>query len=237
MPKTLDDVKAELMKLTDGTELYEAVSTAVLHERNMGKGLVKDVQAKLDLVHNHLKTIGYDPTSQDLETFAKNVKEKFEKLPAVEKKNKESDTELSELRRLTDALQKDLVKEKEIRTAKETKLKTQTLQGILMPKLQGKIYSADVRVKDLIREGRVELSEDDRVTYKLGTEVVDLEKGLAAYFEENKAELINTQKPGPGGGPSKSSTPVKEMTRTNFDALPPTEQMNFLRKEGGKVVD
>ena len=40
-----------------------------------------------------------------------------------------------------------------------------------------------------------------------------------------------------GGGPSKSSAPVKEMARAQFDVLPPTEQMNFLRKEGGKVVD
>ena len=236
MPKNLEDVKAILMKDADGQELYEAVSTAILHERNMGKGLVKDVQSKLDLIHGHLKSIGYDPTSSDLETFTKTVKEKIEKIPAVERKSKESDTELSELRRLTDALQKDLVKEKEIRTQKETKLKTQTLQSVLMPKLQGKIYSADVRVKDLIREGRVELSEDDKVSFKIGTEVVDLDKGLAAYFEENKAELINTQKPGPGGGPSKGTTPTKTLTRAEVDALPPAEVSKFF-KEGGKAVD
>lgn len=236
MSKTLEDVKAILKKDADGDELYEAVSTAILHERNMGKGLVKDVQIKFDNVLGQLKTIGFDPANSDVETFTRNVKEKIEKIPAVEKKSKESDTELSELRRLTDALQKDLVKEKEIRTQKETKLKTQTLQSILTPKLAGKIYSADVRVKDLIREGTVELSDDDKVMFKVGNELVDLDKGLITYFETNKAELINTQKPGPGGGPSKGTAPTKILTRTEFDALTPTDAMKFI-KEGGKAID
>ena len=233
--KTLEDVKAVLMKDADGQELYEVISTAVLHERNMGKGLVRDVQLKLDTVNNHLKTLGYDP-STDIETFAKTMKEKIERVPGVEKKMKDGETELSTLRQSYDTLSKDLAKEKEIRTLKEDKLKMQTLQSILMPKLQGKIYSADVRVKDLIREGRVILNEDDKVAFKVGTEVVDLDKGLVAYFEENKAELMNVQKPGPGGGPTNTLTTGKTMTRAEVDALSPPEVAKFF-KEGGKAVD
>jgi len=236
--KTLDDVKALLMKDADGTELYEVVSNAIHQERERGKGLVKAVQQKLEVVDSVLKELGFNPVTNDLSTFQTDLKGK---LANGEKNGKEltgKDARLQNLETSLTNLTNQLTTSNEKATKFEKSYKHGILKEALNSKLGGKIFSADIHAKDIIREGSVVLEEDNKtVKWKDGDELKDLDVGIKAYLDSHPDDVINDQRPGPGGKPGGKPKAGKTMSKGEFNSLRPDARMEIIKKGEVQVVD
>lgn len=245
MPKTLDDVKAILMKDADGVELYEAVSNAVLQERNLGKGLVRDTQNKLTKAIDALKRIGVDPTSGDLDASMIDLKAKLDKaqeleasLTEKEKKVTGTTAEIQRLEKAIKTMQDERIADRAKAEKAERSLRNRQIKDAVVPRMKDRIFSADIRAERLIESGMIDMDETGKIIYKHNGESLDLEKGLEEYFKEpsNKDDLKNSQLPGAGTNGSAADRNVKSMARADFDKLGPEERANFLLKEKGNIV-
>lgn len=247
MAKTMDDVKTVLKGLeNDGQELLDAIDSAILHERNMGQGMVKDSKDKLDganskleLLNSALTGMGFKEGDK-LEDFIAANAAKIKK--ADDTFNKMSDSEKSNALLLgrIDKLEKSGKESAERADANEKRFKTSKIKSILLSKMGKKIYSAGLRADNLIQTGVAVLSDDNEtVQFKVDDKLLPLEEGLDKYYEEseNKPELINNSKSGPGGGPGDSDDDddgKKRMTQKDFEKLDPSERGKFI-KDGGKI--
>jgi len=237
MPKTLEDVKSALTKLDDGQELYEVVSNAVLQERAKGKGLVQSVQAKHDVLLNGLKLLGYDPATDEIDTFAGGVSEKIKNGSAAKEKLTTEQQRMSDLEKTVSKLTKEVSDSKQTATNFQSKYTNSILKDALMKELSGKIYSAEIHAKDIIRENLVALGEDGKtVTWKNGDDAVKLDEGIQGYFDSHKDSLVNKQNGGSGGSGGGGSAGTKSLPRSAFDNLSLTDQLSHV-KDGGTITD
>ncbi len=236
--KTLDDVKAILMKDADGVALYDVVSNAILQERNKGKGLVTEVQTKLDRAFSTLKAIGFDPAAGDSDTFVSDIKGKLESVDKSKEKLSDSEKRLQSFESSIKTLTENLSKSTEKATRFETAYKGGIMKDALITKLSGKLHGAEAHVKAIIADGLVSLADDNKtVLWKKGNETIELDKGLSEYQEANKRDIINDQRPGSGtGNPGGGDTSRKVMPMGEFEKLSPVDRMKYM-KEGGDLTD
>jgi len=237
MPKTLDDVKQALEGLDGGIELYEAVSNAILHEKNRGIKETQEANRQAKVAKDALKALGYDATTQDLEGFVASINEKLEtgkgsseKLSATEQRFRAQEKKTLELQ---SALEKTISE----LTDERTKNTHAVMKDALLKAFSGKIYSAEVHAKDLIRDGKVALNDDKTISFIHGENKLDFDAGIAKYLESNQDAIINAQRGGPGGGPtSSSSSSSKVMVRSAYDKMDPFQAAEYI-KGGGKLID
>ena len=235
--KTIEDVKSALTKLDDGQDLYEVVSNAILQERNKGKGLVTEVQRKVDAYLGGLKTLGFDPQTGDLDGFTGEIKGRLENGKDAGKKLTDTEKRLLEMEKTISSLgNKYSESEEKARKYKQSR-DNAVIKDALLSKLKGKIYSAEIHAKDIIREGLAVLDEDGQtVLWKNGDDNTDLSKGLQTYMDSHKDDIVNAQKGGGGGSASSGEPSGKLMNRSAFMQLSPSERVVFT-KEGGKLND
>lgn len=239
MNKTLDDVKSVLMQSDDGNDLYECVSNAILQEREKGKGMVKDVQSKLERVNSVLSQMGYDSTSVDLDSFALEIKSRLENAKTNGKKLTTTEQKLQDLEGSIEQLKSALADSQTEANTFKTNYKNSKIMSILQPALSDKLYSADIHSKDIIREKMVALSNDEKsVVWVDGDNQVDFATGLQKYLDLHKSDLKNNQKPGSDSKPSQGdyNPDIKRLSKSAYDKLNPYDRAKFF-KNGGEIID
>jgi hypothetical protein len=226
MAKTLDEVRAAILALPDGADLWETISTVKLEAETHKKGF-NSANSFRDKLTQSLKQFGYN--GEDPAVFLETVKKKIdmtdkseEKLTASEQRFVKLEKELSEMRDKSNRL--------------ETEKKHLVIREALMGKMKGKINAPDLRAKVLIQDGLVDVDSNGSIVWKNGQESIDLEKGLVTYYDQNKIDLINSQTGGAGSSGSGSASSVKQISRKDFDALPPEQRKDFLLKDKGEIV-
>jgi len=237
--KTLADVKKALEGLEDGgQELYQAVDSAILHERNMGKGLASDAQKKADAMRAAIAKLGYnDAAGMDIDNFISDVQTKLEKTNDAFQKLSKEEQNAATYKGELEKMQKALEQTREEAKSFQTGLQNATIRSALKEKLSGKIYSEDLHADNIISKGLAVLNADNQtVQWKEGDTLLSIDDGIAKYFEQNNDSLINTQRPGPGGGPNDALNPAKVKKRSEYDAMHPNEVKEFLA-DGGSFVD
>lgn len=233
MSKTLDDVKAVLMKDADGIALLESLSGAILHERELAKGMVKETKETLDKVKGSLKELGWED-SVDIVGFTSGLKTHVETA-------KNSGVKLTESEKRMQTLEKQLAEMSDWKTkaqSAEKSIRDKNLISALEAQFKGKIFSAGVRAKDLVRDGEVDFDADGKtVVFKRGSDIVPLEKGVSEYLAANKDDLVNGQKSGADvGSPGGVTTLGKTMKRADYERLDPDSKQSFF-KDKGTLVD
>lgn len=228
--KTLDDVKTFLEGQDGGIELYEAISSAISHERTTGKGLVADEKRRVERLNGALSKLGFDSASHELDTWLTDYTREAE--TGRKSKTKLSDTE----RRLVE-IEKQLALEKNEKDKLKNKAKGTKIKEHLIKHFGDKLYSADDKAKLLILEGRVDLDENNNdVVWKDGDRITDFNTGLSNYLDENKMDMKNQQTGGAGGTSGDTSSGQKTMSFSAFDKLSLPERDNYI-SEGGKLTD
>jgi len=237
--KTLTDVKTALEGLgDDGQELYQAVDSAILHERNMGKGLAADAQKKADAMRAALAKIGYnDAAGMDLNEYITTVQAKLEKSQDAFQKLSKEEQNAATLKGQLEKMQADLEKTREEAKTFQSGLQNATLRSALKEKLSGKIYSEDLHADAIISKGLAVLGTDNQtIQWKDGDALISLDDGIGKYFDANKDSLINNQRSGPGNGPNDAPNPGKTKRRAEYEQMHPNEVKEFLA-DGGSFVD
>jgi len=240
MPKTLEDVKKVLEGLeNDGKELYEAVTNAILQERNHGKGRVETAEANLKVVTDSLKKLGYSGEPGKIDDFVKGISDKVSKADEAFKNLGTTEQEIATLKGLVEQQNSKIETLTNESKSFETGFKAAKLKSGLMKILDGKMYSAELHADHLIDRGLAVLGKDNEtVQIKKGDALVSLDVGIQEYMESHKDAVINNQSGGAGGGPTDNPgiDGNKVKSRADYDNMSPQERSDHI-KDGGTFKD
>jgi len=234
---SLDDVKTYLSGKDGGVEAYDFVNTAILNERSTYKGRVSELQGKYGVLSNALSKLGYDSSNgQDLNAFVQGIVDKVakvedsgKKLSASEQREAERDSKIADLSNRFEQSQTEL-------TAERAKTTNALMKGDLLKAFNGKLFSAEIHAKDLIRENKVKL-KDGKTVFIDGENEIAFDTGVSGYIEANSESKINQQKGGAGSsGSSGGSSQNKVVAESAFNNMSYSERDVFI-KDGGTVKD
>jgi len=168
------DLEALLAKI-ESDEIKQGVIDAISAETEKGKAL-------------------YREKDKELMNYKHKAKEWLEGKTAIESKVEESTMTIAQLNEKLNQVTTNLENEK--KTAKNNKL-----QAELTNKIGNMFYSTDLLIKDLIREGRADISDN-------GTTIdgVPIDEAIEKLKSERKSDLRMSQKGGTGdsGGSEQS---------------------------------
>lgn len=227
MSKSLEDVKAFLEGQEGGIELYEAISKAIIHERDTAKGQVFDQKRKTERYYNALGKLGYKP-EEDLDGFLDNVSNEMKTGKKTSEKLTTKEQSLTEALGRIEALEKR-------NTDLETRDRHTKIKNVLNKQFKDKVYSADNNAELLILKGAVDL-EGENVVWVDGDNRTDFGSGFKTYLEKNPDIAINSQRSGASGSASGESSGQSVLNRSAFDKLNPFDAADFITN-GGKLTD
>lgn len=223
----LEDVKAALVKLENGQELYNVVADSIASAQNDRKSEVQTLKSQTEVFSSVLKELGFEVGKTNPQEFVSSVKAKLstgeqtmQKLTSEQQRIEELSKGLSEFR-------------SKYETA-ESNRKSQLAKELLSKAMTGRIYGSTAYANELIRNGEVVLSDDEKSLVWKNAESFD--KGLSYFFDSHKSDLINSQNGGSGAGDRSSGANAKTMSRAEFDKLDPEARKTFLLKDGGEIV-
>lgn len=183
----LDELKAQIEKLENGSQLMEAITELINIEKTKGiteKNKVNNEAANLRKFKKAMESLGYDG-SADLDQFTADI---------LSKKDKNDQADSVTLKVLNDKLR---AYEQKLADS-EMKAKHSTLSAKLTQALNDKLYGSNYVIKSLIQDGVVDL-DGENVVFKYGDDVLDFNNGIKKVLESNKDIVKSTQNSGTGG--------------------------------------
>lgn len=240
MPSLEDAIKV-LEGQDNGSELAEAVHTAIADERAKGQEArtkanneAKNLRDRLkatEPLSKALSTLGFDPDGEvsDPLEFADTLQATLDQARKGELPDGYDITKHPDYRKLQRDSQKALDTLKEVTTERDgllTERNRGTIRTALNKALRDDkgneiLYATDKVINELILTNRVGLSEDGAVVFTGKDGEIDFDTGLKAVLDENKSLARNPQRPGGGSGGGNDVDPSKQT---------PTERMEHLRK-------
>lgn len=221
----LQELKTQL-EGANKADLYESIVNAIEGEKQRGISEVNKrnaENAKLRKFKQSMEALGYDGEA-DLDEFTSSL---VDLRSQVNDKGNNSLT-LKSLNSQIAKLTKDLETEKSLRLTAENKSKVEKINSQLLSTLQNKVYGADLLVKSLVAENKVDLL-DNQVVFKDGDSVVNMDEGIKNLLETRKDIVRNTQSPGSNShGTSNAVNPSiqaimqsgdRNLIRQNIDAI------------------
>lgn len=237
----LEDVKAaltnsEIFKGDNGKELFEAVSNAVLNAKNDRKNHVAQLEKDIKVYKEAVSKLGYDGTGE-ISSFADETAKALEAGRANADKITGDQGRIATLEKTLKTLtDKHAEAEKKAADLQE-KQSASVVRNAVFSKLNGKIFSAELRADTIARDKLAVIGEDGKsVMFADGDNLIDLETGIQKYLEANKEDLKNSQRPGAGGQPSTGGGSGKVMARSAFSQLSPQDQAAHVNA-GGTLTD
>lgn len=198
---TLEEIKKALEGHEKASEIVNGVTDLLNSEKQKGIDSAKRLQAdvkKYSKYKKHLEDLGFDG-STELDEFVNGLKTKLQE-------SGKSGSDVALLQQRIDKLRKDYDAEK----AKTRRVSLeQKIRGALTADRKWLGKSVDFITRNLIDDGRVDLSESGELVFKNGESVIDAADGIKTVIEENSDLLANEQKPGGGGAPGSGDGPEK----------------------------
>ena len=183
----MSDLVKKLEALENGKDLAETVVQLVESEKQ--RGIQETSKRNKENQHlrkfkQSLEALGYDE-GVDVDMFTSDLIQK------VNKPVNEDNTSKLTLKTLNDQIQKltnDLQNERKVS-------KTKTIQAKLSQKLSDKFYGADLLIRSLVEDNKVDL-ENDEVIFKFGENAMNMDDGIKHLAESRKDIYKSSQIPG-----------------------------------------
>jgi hypothetical protein len=98
-----------------------------------------------------------------------------------------------------------------------------------------KLIVKDPIIENLIIKGKVKLKDDDSVVFIDGDDELELQMGIDKFIASNPSIVKATQNQGSGEKDNKTEKKQKQMARSDFEKLLPSEKLDFF-KAGGALI-
>lgn len=202
MPKTLDEIKAAL-EAAKLESLFDDIVQNVEAERQRGISEKRKANKEVEALKKYKAVVDALELDPDDAEAVPAIKEKLAGKTAPDGQVEKLLKEMAKL--------KQTVLEAETKAQQsDARRKTMVIKAKLESALAEKLHAHDLVAKDLIESGRVKLLDDERtVVFVDNDDEIDFDKGLASVLDERKILVKNTQKPGTGTPPGKSTPPVR----------------------------
>ena len=155
-----------------------------------------------------METVGYQGEPDGIEEWL------AEKTKAQPEKKGGPDPEIEKLRREFKKAQEALIAEQQKAAAIKAASDKRLIKARLSESLRDNMHAYDLLADSLINDGRVRLTEDERVVFVDGDNEIDYEVGLKKLRESRPDLMKNTQAPGArSNGRPVQGTPVYTFDR------------------------
>ena len=173
-------------------ELKNEITNYVKSVEEKGKQAYSKKDKELLKFKSALKDAGWDNEKySDVKEFVSSLKKKDEKITT-------SDVTIAQLNEKLNELTSSLEQERAIRTEAERTAKQSKLTAELTNAIGKDFYGAEYLIKDLVRDGKVNLAEDGSVVFKNGDDIVTFDNGINQLKEQHKDMLRVDQVGGSG---------------------------------------
>jgi hypothetical protein len=234
-----------------GEEKAAVIQAAITAEKKLGiatsskKGaentkLIAEIAKYKDALREAagIEDFGDDPVTK--------IKESIAALRAVKPNNategdalKALEQKLLKQQKESEARFQAIIAEKDKATEQaQTKFKNAKITSQLSDAMSGKIRGHDYVIKDLIREGKVRLDENEQAVFvgQDETETIDSKKWLESFTKERSDLVISQQIPGGGSAGNRvDASKMKQMSLADFNSLEAVDKAKFMGG-GGKVI-
>jgi hypothetical protein len=192
---TLDEIKLAL-EAEGKTKLVEDIVTLIESERLKGVDASRKKNKEAEGLRKYktaFEALGYDGETE-IDEFTSNM---ISRSSQSEPNSLTLKTLNSKLKTLED----QLISERTLRSQAESRAKSEKIHTKLYSTLNDKVYGADLLVKSLLMDNKVDL-DGENIVFKNGDEVTNFDNGIKTLLEQRKDILKTNQANGSGSKPN-----------------------------------
>ena len=193
----------EILSAIEGDDIKEAIVGLIDNEREVGISKYNSKDKEVLKYKNAMKSLGFDKDKYET------IDDFIESKQDVEKKVTKSNLTIAELNDRLNTITDELNAERENVQAKAKESRDNKLTAELTQAIGGKYIGSEYMIRDLIREGQVDIN-DNKVVFKNGDDLIPFETGLK-QLEEQNADMLKTSLKG-GTGDVGGKTPKQKDT-------------------------